>query len=153
MAYAQAISAGFSVVSGIMGSRSKRKAAKRARREAARQADEILLQIGMMEERAAQEHLDMQEQLQEMESYNAAAAAYAGRTDRSLEAIRKAGREKYGKNIDRLRAGVDRERESIKREAEAVRRSGASAAAAYRSEARASLFDTALRAADYYRKT
>ena len=61
----QAISAGLSIASGFLGGRSKRKAARAARREAARQADEILLQIGMVEERAAQEHVDMQEQLQE----------------------------------------------------------------------------------------
>ena len=149
----QAISAGFSIASGIMGSRSKRKAARAARREAARQADEILLQIGMVEERAAQEHVDMQEQLAEMESYNAAAAAHAGRTDRSIKAIKQAAREKYGRNIDRLRAGVDRERESIKREAAAVRRRGASEASIYKSQARASLLDSALRTVDYFRET
>lgn len=149
----ETIAAGISIASGILGGRSKRKAARNARREAARQADEILLQIGMVEERAAQEHTDMQEQLQEMESYNAAAAAHAGRTDRSIKAIKQAAREKYGRNIDRLRAGVDRERESIKRESAAVRRAGANAASVYKSQARASLLDTALRTVDYFRET
>ena len=149
----QAISAGLSIASGIMGSRSKRKAARAARREAARQADEILLQIGMVEERAAQEHVDMQEQLQEMESYNAAAAAHAGRTDRSIKAIKQAAREKYGRNIDRMNEGVKRETESIKREAAAVRRRGASEASIYKSQARASLLDSALRTVDYFRET
>ena len=136
-----------------MGSRSKRKAARAARREAARQADEILLQIGMVEERAAQEHVDMQEQLQEMESYNAAAAAHAGRTDRSIKAIKQAAREKYGRNIDRMNEGVKRETDSIKREAAAVRRRGASEASIYKSQARASLLDSALRTVDYFRET
>ena len=149
----ETIAAGISIASGILGGRSKRKAARKARRGAARQADEILLQIGMVEERAAQEHTDMQEQLQEMESYNAAAAAHAGRTDRSIKAIKQAARDKYGRNIDRLRAGVDRERESIKRESAAVRRAGANAASVYKSQARASLLDTALRTVDYFTET
>lgn len=149
----QTIAAGLSIASGIMGSRSKRKAARAARREAARQADEILLQIGMVEERAAQEHVDMQEQLQEMESYNAAAAAHAGRTDRSIKAIKQAAREKYGRNIDRMNEGVKRETDSIKREAAAVRRRGASEASIYKSQARASLLDSALRTVDYFRET
>ena len=146
----QTIAAGLSIASGIMGSRSKRKAARAAMREAARQADEILLQIGMVEERAAQEHVDMQEQLQEFEDYNTARAAFTGREDRSIKAIRKEARSKYGRNIDRMHEGVKRETDSIKRESAAVRRRGASEASIYKSQARASLLDSALRTVDYF---
>lgn len=139
------------VGSGFMGSRAKRKAARAARREAERQAAEIRKQRFDVQEITTQQHRQRSEQFDELIASNIALAAFMGRSDRSIQALRKEEARRYGVDVDRLREQERREVENIERQAEETLRQGRITAKQYKTQARQSLFNTALTAASLYK--
>lgn len=139
--------AALAVGSGIMGSRAKRKAARAARRDAERQAAEIRRQRFAVSELATQQHEQRSEAFKELAAYNQAMAAYSGRTDRSIAALRGEEERRYGRDVDRLRAQERREKESLEKQAQATLARGKVTSDVYRQQARQSLFDTAFKIA------
>jgi hypothetical protein len=139
------IATAFAIAGGLGSSSAKRKAARAAMREARAQAAEIRRQKFDVALLASEQHQDLMEQFSELSSYNQAVAAYAGRTGRSLQALRKSEERKYGQSVTRLRQQEQREKESLEREAKATEQRGVQARKDYRAQARSTLFDTAYR--------
>lgn len=139
------------VGSGIASYGASKRAAREAKREAERQAAEIRKQRFDVQEITTQQHRQRSEQFQETGSSNAALAAFMGRGDRSIQALRREEARRYGVDVDRLREQERREIENIERQAEQTRRQGSIAAKQYKTQATASLFNTALTAASLYK--
>lgn len=142
--------AALAVGSGIASYSASKRAAKEARREAERQAAEIRKQRFDVQEITAQQHMQRSEQFQETGSSNLALAAFMGRSDRSIQALRKEEARRYGVDVNRLREQERREIENIERQAEQTRAQGRITASQYKTQAAASLFNTALSAASLY---
>lgn len=142
--------AALAVGSGIASYGASKRAAREAKREAERQAAEIRKQRFDVQEITAQQHMQRSEQFQETGSSNAALAAFMGRGDRSIQALRREEARRYGVDVDRLREQERREIENIERQAEQTRRQGSIAAKQYKTQATASLFNTALSVATLY---
>jgi hypothetical protein len=138
---------GLSAVSGIAGFRSGKKAKRAAKREAARQAREIELQRFQVRELATQQHLNRTEQYAQTASQNRAAAAYMGRSDRSIQALRRREAALYGRDVDRIRTQEEQEVANLYKQARAVRARGASQAKGIMSQTYGSLLNTAITAA------
>ena len=143
--------AALAVGSGIASYGSSKRAARAARREAARQAAEILNQRFVVREITTQQHMQRSEQFDELIASNIALAAFMGRGDRSIQALRKEEARRYGVDVDRLREQERREIENIKRQAAETLRQGRITAKQYKTQARQSLFNTALTAASLYK--
>jgi polyhydroxyalkanoate synthesis regulator phasin len=125
------IAAGLSVGSGFMGFGASRKAAKEIRKQAQMQAAEIRKQRFQISEIASQQHLQRLDTFKDTASTNTAMAAFMGRSDRSIGALRREEARRYGQDVNRIR---EQERRDIeKTEAEArmtIARGQASAKAA-----------------------
>ena len=139
------------VGSGLMGYGSSKRAAREAKRQAERQAAEIRKQRFDVQEITTQQHRQRSEQFDELIASNIALAAFMGRGDRSIQALRKEEARRYGVDVDRLREQERREVENIERQAEETRRQGRITAKQYKTQARQSLFNTALTAASLYK--
>ena len=139
------------VGSGIASYGASKRAAREARREAERQAAEIRKQRFDVQEITTQQHMQRSEQFDELIASNIALAAFMGRGDRSIQALRKEEARRYGVDVDRLREQERREIENIERQAEETRRQGRITAQQYKTQARQSLFNTALTAASLYK--
>lgn len=137
--------------SGIVGYGGSKRAAREAKREAERQAAEIRKQRFDVQEITTQQHRQRSEQFDELIASNIALAAFMGRGDRSIQALRKEEARRYGVDVDRLREQERREIENIERQAEETRRQGRITAQQYKTQARQSLFNTALTAASLYK--
>jgi len=143
--------AALAVGSGLMSYGSSKRAARAARREAERQAAEIRKQRFDVQEITTQQHMQRSEQFDELIASNIALAAFMGRGDRSIQALRKEEARRYGVDVDRLREQERREIENIERQAEETRRQGRITAQQYKTQARQSLFNTALTVASLYK--
>ncbi len=143
----QVVTAAFALGSGIAGSKSSRKAAEAAMRDAKRQAAEIRRQKFDVSRAATQQHLDRMEQFGELINYNQAINAYMGRTGRSIQALRKREETVYGRDVTRLRLQEQQEKERLEKEAQAVVARGRVTSDTYKTQARLSLFDSAYKAA------
>ena len=141
------VALGLSAVSGIAGFGSGRKAKKAAKREAARQAREIEFQRFQVRELATQQHLNRTEQYAQTASQNRAAAAYMGRSDRSIQALRNREAALYGRDVDRIRTQEQQEVANLYKQARAVRARGASEAKSIQAQTYGSLLSTAITAA------
>ena len=138
---------GISAVSGIAGFGAGKKAAKAAKREAARQAFEIELQRFQVRELATQQHLNRTEQYTQTASQNRAAAAYMGRSDRSIQALRNREARLYGRDVDRIRTQERQEIANLYKQARAVRAGGVAQAKSIKAQTYGSLLSTAITAA------
>lgn len=136
-----------SAVSSIAGLGAGKKAAREARRQAQRQAAEIELQRFQVREIATQQHLDRTEQYSQTASQNRAAAAYMGRSDRSIEALRRREAALYGRDVDRIRTQEEREVANLYSQARSVRAGGRAQASAIKAQTYGSLLSTAMTAA------
>ena len=143
----QVVTAAFALGSGIAASKSSRKAAKAAMRDAKRQAAEIRRQKFDVARAATQQHLDRMEQFGELMNYNQAINAYMGRTGRSIQALRKREEIVYGRDVTRLRLQEQQEKERLEKEAQAVVARGRVTSDTYKTQARLSLFNSAYKAA------
>ena len=141
------IALGLSAISGIAGFSSGKKAKRAAQREAARQAREIELQRFQVREIATQQHLNRTEQYAQTASQNRAAAAYMGRSDRSIEALRRREATLYGRDVDRIRTQEEQEVANLYKEASAVRARGRAQAKSIKAQTYGSLLSTAITAA------
>lgn len=137
--------------SGIASYGASKRAARAARREAERQAAEIRKQRFDVQEITAQQHRQRSEQFDELIASNIALAAFMGRGDRSIQALRREEARRYGVDVDRLREQERREIQNIEAQAEQTRRQGRITAEQYKTQARQSLFNTALTAASLYK--
>ena len=142
-----AIAAAFATAGGLESARQQRKAGKVALREARAQAAEIRRQKFDVAEMATQQHQQRMEQFKELVSYNEAAAAYAGRTGRSLAALRKREERLYGRDVSRIREQEAREKERLEKEAVITERRGKVSRDVYRERSRSTLLGTAYKAA------
>jgi hypothetical protein len=136
---------------GIASYGSSKRAAADAKRQAGRQAAEIRKQRFDVQELTAQQHLQRSEQFEETGSSNVALAAFMGRSDRSIQALRKEEARRYGLDVSRLREQERREIENIERQAEETRRQGRITAKQYKTQANQTLFNTALTTASLYK--
>lgn len=134
-------------VSSIAGLGAGKKAAKAAKRAAARQAQEIEFQRFQVREIATQQHLNRTEQYAQTASQNRAAAAYMGRSDRSIEALRRREATLYGRDVDRIRTQEQQEVANLYKEASAVRARGRAQAKSIKAQTYGSLLSTAITAA------
>ena len=135
------------VGSGLMSYGSSKRAAREAKRQAARQAAAILRQRFAVEELATQQHADRMESFRDLVNTNNAYAAYMGRSDRSIQALRKEEGRKYGRDVDRIKEQSRREIQKLRDEAQAVREQGRVTSRQYKNAANATLFNTAVSAA------
>jgi hypothetical protein len=135
------------VGSGLMAYGSSKRAAREAKRQAERQAAAILLQRFAVEELATQQHVDRMESFRDLVNTNNAYAAYMGRSDRSIQALRKEEGRKYGRDVDRIKEQSRREIQKLRDEAQAVREQGRVTSKQYRNAANATLFNTVISAA------
>ena len=92
--------AALAVGSGLMSYGSSKRAARAARREAERQAAEILKQRFDVQEITTQQHMQRSEQFDELIASNIALSAFMGRGDRSIQALRKEEARRYGVDVD-----------------------------------------------------
>lgn len=135
------------VGSGIASYGASKRAAREAKRQAERQAAAILRQRFAVEELATQQHVDRMESFRDLVNTNNAYAAYMGRSDRSIQALRKEEGRKYGRDVDRIKEQSRREIQKLRDEAQAVREQGRVTSKQYRNAANATLFNTAVSAA------
>lgn len=90
-----------------------------AYRESLRQAAEIRKQRFGIQELTVQQHLQRMEQFKDLQSTNNAYAAFMGRSDRSIAALRSEERRRYGQDISRLQEQERRDLEKVESEAQA----------------------------------
>ena len=136
------IAAAFAAASGFRSAASQRKAGSIAMREARAQAAEMRRQKFDVALAASQQHENRMEQFRDLVAYNEAAAAYAGRTGRSLAALRKREEKLYGRDVTRLRQQEQREKESLEKEAQVTERRGRVDRNVYREQAKSTLLGT-----------
>lgn len=141
------IAAAFAIAGGFKSAQQQRKAGSVALGEAKAQAAEIRRQKFDVALLASQQHQDRMEQFKDLVAYNEAAAAYAGRTGRSLAALRKREERKYGRDVSRIREQEAREKERLEKEAVSTVRRGEVDRKTYREQARGTLLGTAYKAA------
>lgn len=141
------------VGSGLMSYGSSKRAAREAKRQAELQAAAILRQRFAVEELATQQHVDRMESFRDLVNTNNAYAAYMGRSDRSIQALRKEEGRKYGRDVDRIKEQSRREIQKLRDEAQAVREQGRVTSRQYKNAANATLFNTAVSAATTLGKT
>jgi len=146
MGFALAAAIGF----GSASSSAQKKAGAAAEAEARRQAAEIRKQRFDVEELAAQQHVDRMMSFSDLQRTNNAYAAFMGRSDRSIAALRNEEARRYGRDVDRIREQERREGVRINREAEETVRQGQIANKQYKSAARATMFNTLASAAMMY---
>jgi hypothetical protein len=135
---------GLSAVAGIAGFSAGRKAANAARREAQRQAAEIELQRFQVREIATQQHLSRTDQYSQTVAQNRAAAAYMGRSDRSIEALRRREATLYGRDVERIRSQEEQEVANLYSQATATRAAGLAQSKAIKAQTYGSLLNTAI---------
>ena len=145
-----AVSAGVGVVSAIGGFSSSRKAAKAARQAAQISAANLEKQRFAIREIATQDHESLMEQFNSIRSYNNAMAAFSGRSDRSIAALRQNANRLYGRDITRLREDEERNVAQVLSDAAAIRAGGQAQARQYRAQGVASLLTGVKGVADYY---
>lgn len=121
-----------------------------AYRDSLRQAAEIRKQRFDIEELAAQQHVDRMMSFSDLQRTNNAYAAFMGRSDRSIAALRNEEARRYGRDVDRIREQERREGVRINREAEETIRQGQIANRQYKSAARTTMFNTFASAAMMY---
>lgn len=144
------VTAALSVAGGLKSRSLKKKAARAARRDAEAQAKQLRKQKFDVALYATQQHEQRMEQFRELANYNIAMNAFMGRTGRSIQALRKEEQRKYGRDVDRLRFQESREKEKLEEQAKATIARGRATAATYKAQARATLFDTAFKAASLF---
>lgn len=138
------------VALGSMQAGAQKKAGAAAYRESLRQAAEIRKQRFDIEELAAQQHVDRMMSFRDLQSTNNAYAAFMGRSDRSIAALRNEEARRYGRDVDRIREQERREGVRINREAEETVRQGQIANKQYKAAAKATMFNTLASAAMMY---
>jgi len=121
-----------------------------AYRDSLRQAAEVRKQRFDVEELAVQQHVDRMNSYRDLQSTNNAYAAFMGRSDRSIQALRKEEGRRYGRDVDRIREQERRELVKIERDAQEVVRQGEIANRQYKSAAKSTLFSTLGSAAMMY---
>lgn len=97
----------------------QKQAGAAAYRESLRQAAEIRKQRFGIQELTVQQHLQRLEQFKDLQSTNNAYAAFMGRSDRSIAALRSEERRRYGQDISRLQEQERRDLEKVESEAQA----------------------------------
>jgi hypothetical protein len=136
------IAAAISVGSGFMGMGASRSAARAIQRQAQTQAAEIRKQRFQIAEIASQQHLQRLDTFKDTASSNAAMAAFMGRSDRSIGALRTEEARRYGQDIDRIRAQERRDVEKIESEARMTIARGRASAKAARAQGKASMLSS-----------
>ena len=107
------------VALGSMQAGAQKAAGAAAYRESLRQAAEIRKQRFGIQELTVQQHLQRMEQFKDLQSTNNAYAAFMGRSDRSIAALRSEERRRYGQDISRLQEQERRDLEKVESEAQA----------------------------------
>ena len=107
------------VALGGMQASAQKAAGAAAYRESLRQAAEIRKQRFGIQELTVQQHLQRMEQFKYLQSTNNAYAAFMGRSDRSIAALRSEERRRYGQDISRLQEQERRDLEKVEAEAQA----------------------------------
>jgi len=107
------------VALGGMQASAQKAAGAAAYRESLRQAAEIRKQRFGIQELTVQQHLQRMEQFKDLQSTNNAYAAFMGRSDRSIAALRSEERRRYGQDISRLQEQERRDLEKVESEAQA----------------------------------
>jgi len=147
---AWAVAAAFQVAGGLGSARAKRKASRAARREAEAQAAEFRRQTFEVAQLATEQHEQRLEQFAELVAQNEAMTAFMGRTGRSISALRKEEERRYGRDVSRLRAQEEREKQKLEKQAKTTIARGRATSDIYKTQAKASLFSTAVAAASLY---
>lgn len=145
-----AVSAAVGVYSAVSGASASRKAGKAAANAAKVNAANLEKQRFAIREIATQDHESLMEQFNSMRSYNNAMAAFSGRSDRSIAALRKNANRLYGRDITRLREDEERNVAQVLSDAAAIRAGGQAQERQYRAQATASLLTGVKGVADYY---
>lgn len=135
-----ALSAGFGLSAG-------RKAARETRKAGQRQAAEIIKQRFLVREIATQQHLNRSDQYAQTASYNRAAAAYMGRSDRSIAALRRREATLYGRDVERIRTQEEADVANLYAQAEGTIDRAKAQASAIKAQTYGSLLNTAITAA------
>lgn len=130
------------VALGGMQAGAQRKAGAAAYRESLRQAAEIRKQRFGIQELTAQQHAQRLEQFSDLQSTNNAFAAFMGRSDRSIAALRGEERRRYGQDVARMQEQERRELEQIETQARTEVSRGVSAKKAANAAATASMLGT-----------
>lgn len=141
------IAAAISVGSGFMGMSASRSAARAIRRQAQTQAAEIRKQRFQISEIAAQQHLQRLDTFKDTASTNNSMAAFMGRSDRSIQALRLEEARRYGQDIDRIREQERRDIENVESEAKMTLARGRASAKAAKAQGKASMLSSLGRAA------
>ena len=136
------IAAAFATAAGLESAKQQRKAGRAAIRESKAQAAEILRQKADVSILASQQHQNRMEQFKDLVAYNEAAAAYAGRTGRSLAALRKREETLYGRDVSRMRIQEARDIKRLEKQADVALRGGEVSRDVYREQARSTLLNT-----------
>ena len=142
---------GAAVLSGVMGARSAKAAGRAAAADAARQAELQRAQIQQLRVSSAQQHQDRLEDLTETFKTIDAMAAYAGREDRSVAAIREKQRAAAARDISRLALQTETEADLIEKGASATEARGAAQKKASGYQAAASLLGAGVNAYSLFR--
>ena len=113
-----------------------------AYRESLRQAAEIRKQRFGIQELTIQQHGQRLEQFKDLQSTNNAYAAFMGRSDRSISALRNEERRRYGQDVSRMQEQERRELEKIESQAQTEEARGRVAKKASDTAAKASMLGT-----------